>query len=196
MRSVGTVSRDLLPPAEGQLFQLPFAALVRLEVELSGPAHAYLIAFHPNGTEQLLWPVNADKKADPTVVPPRADRLKYPARRGANGEPVLFRLDDEPRGGLQAFAVVLARAPLPSFAEWREARGPAPWRREEGWKGLWLADAEGVYPVLPGRGAVRGTEVELSVPPLRRLCQALRRGAAVDGVEVLAVPVGAKEGQR
>jgi hypothetical protein len=121
------------------------------------------------------------------------DRLKYPDRRGVDGKPVLFSLDDEPRGGLQAFAVVLSRAPLPSFAAWEKARGRAPWGRETGWTSTWLADEEGVYPVLPGRGVVRGKEVEVGeVPPLLRLCRSLQQGAEVEWVEVLAMPVGAK----
>jgi hypothetical protein len=30
--------------------------------------------------------------------------------------------------GLQAFALVVSKAPLPSFREWKAAQGPCPWR--------------------------------------------------------------------
>jgi hypothetical protein len=62
------------------------------------------------------------------------------------------------------------------------------WRRLAGFTNPFVADGEGVFPVLPGRGVVRGSEGELGKgPDLRLLCRAL--GSGVDGVEVLAVPV-------
>ena len=87
---------------------------------------------------------------------------------------MLFCLDDEPRGGVQAFAVVLSRDPLPSYGEWVKGR-TLQWGREAGWKGAWLADEKGVYPIMGEQGALRGQVVEVPVPPLLRLVKALRR---------------------
>lgn len=188
----GVVSTAPVLPEEVPLTSLPFGARVQIEAKFSAPAYAYLIAFNADGgPPQLLWPVNAEKRSDKGVKPPQVDRLVYPGRRGPNGGPMLFRLDDEPRGGLQAVAVVASASELPAFEEWAKGRGPWPWQRQAGWKGAWVADREGVYPVLPGGGAVRGNEEVVEVPPLRELARALEAGGEV--VEVLAIPVRPKE---
>ena len=50
------------------------------------------------------------EKADPTVAPPAVARIDYPVVAGK-----WFYLDDDPTGGLQAFAVLASRRPLPSY---------------------------------------------------------------------------------
>jgi hypothetical protein len=192
---VGVVSRDTVPEGEKALGALPFAARVWVIAQFSEPAYAYLIAYNPDGKEQLLWPVGADGKADDGVAPPRVDRVKYPDRRGRNGGPVLLFLDDELCGGLQGFAVALSRKPLPAFASWKKARGTVPWGRLAGWKNSYLTDEEGVFPIVPGQGAVRGSEQEVGeTPELLPLWRALRSGEGVEWVEVLAVPVAMRGG--
>jgi hypothetical protein len=186
---VGVVSRDRVPPDQTALVELPFDAWVWLEVEFSEPAYAYLLACNAAGQEEQLWPADAQNKRDPAQEPPLVRRIRYPDGRGPEGGPLLMRLDDEPRGGLQAFAVVLSRRPLPCFAEWQKARGPLPWRRESGWQNVWQADEEGVFPVQQGQGVLRGGVAAPRVPPLLPLCESLRQGADVEWVEVLAVPV-------
>jgi hypothetical protein len=190
----GIISRDAPEEGENAIGTLPFEARVRTEVEFSEPGYAYLIAFNADGKAQLRWPVDVNLMPDENVSPPPVQQLCDPHqdRRDPDGANYLFNLDDEPRGGLQAFAVVLSREPLPSYAEWVKGRA-LPWRREAEWKGAWLADAVGVYPVLAGRGVVRGRDEARKVPPLLRLVKALRSGDVV--VEVLAVPVEAKEKQ-
>jgi hypothetical protein len=182
---LGTVSAEL---GEKPLFTLPFATHVFTHVELTAPAHAYLIAFNADGKAQLRWPVNGEGNPDEGVPPPRVALLKDPDRLGKNGRPVAFILNDEPKGGLQAFALVLSEEPLPAFAAWKKGRDLGAWRRLEGFSNPFVADTKGVCPVLPGRGLVRGSEGELGGgPDLRPLCRALAEG--VDRVEVLAVPV-------
>jgi hypothetical protein len=182
---LGTVSAEL---GKKPLFTLPFNAHVFAQVELTAPAHAFLIAFNADGKAELRWPVNGQGKPDEGVPPPRVRRLKDPDRIGPAGRPVAFILDDEPRGGLQAFALVLSEESLPAYAEWKKGRDLGTWRRLVGFRNPFVADQKGTYPVLPGRGLVRGREGELGGgPDLRPLCRALAEG--VDAVEVLAVPV-------
>lgn len=189
----GVISRDKVDAEERPLVSVPYDARVRIEAEFSAPAYAYLLAFNPDGRPpQVLWPLNASQEPDASVAPPCVEGFRYPDRRGSNGGNVLFRLNDEPRGGLQAFALVLSRAPLPPFNRWQNPEWT--WTRLDGWKIPWLADRHGVYPVVPGEGTLRGQEVETKVPPLFRLLREL--DARADLVEILAMPVLPREGRR
>jgi hypothetical protein len=157
-------------------------------VELTRPAYAFLLALNPNGTIDLRWPTNAEGKPDRTVPPPPTAQLKDPNRLGPGGRPATFVLDDEPEGGLQGFALVLSEEPLPSFEQWQKGRDLKAWRRLTGYGHPFVADGKGVYPVLPGKGLVRGREGELGGgPDLMPLCRTLAEG--VDRVEMLVVPV-------
>src|SRR5205823_2155703 len=89
---------------------------VSVEVLLSEPAYAYLLAFNPDGSEQRLWP------ADETIPPQRTAALRFPAQAKDN-----LLLNDDPAGGVQGFVLVASRQPLPSYRAWRQARGPAAW---------------------------------------------------------------------
>ncbi len=178
---VGVIGKDVM--------EVPFAGRVSVDVELSEPGFAYLLALNPNGTEQLRWPVNAAGKPDETVEPPRQQSFRYPARKGEKGKAVMFRLDDEPAGGLQAFAVVASRNPLPSYEEWKKQHGKAAWRRMSG-EGVWCADRTGTHAVLAGEVKPRGSEeVVEGVPQLEDVVRSLGRGEAV---VVWAFPVGKK----
>jgi hypothetical protein len=171
-------------------FETSFNDLVKIQVDFSAPAYAYLLAFNADGKEQLLWPLAQDKKPDRGARPPRGARIDYPA-----GKDTWFFLNDEPRGGLQAFAVVASRRPLPSFEEWSKQRGTAAWKRQVG-EGVWGADCEGAYRHFKGlaldRGT-RGTQAPLpGAPPLRELCRSLHKAGA-ELVEALAFPVRPRE---
>jgi hypothetical protein len=169
--------------------EVPFDAKVTVGVELSEPGYAYLLALNANGTEQLLWPVNAAGKPDETVAPPRQQSFRYPARKAAAGKDVVFRLDDEPRGGLQAFAAVASRQPLPAYGEWQKQHGKAAWRRLTA-EGVWCADRTGTHPVLEGQVLVRGKEEEVpGTPPLEEVVRSLGEAEAVT---LWAFPVGSK----
>jgi hypothetical protein len=91
------------------------------------------------------------------------------------------------------FAAVVSVVPLPTYADWVQARGPAAWQKQPTVSGVWSSDGEAVYPVRAGQ-LLRGTERDLpGAPPLVELCRSLHRGAPVFAVEVLAFPVRAKE---
>jgi serine/threonine protein kinase len=165
---------------------------VTLEVTLSEPAYAYLIAYNANDSEQLLWPVNKERRPDANVKPPRVEAFKYPDRKGPNGEPFVFVLEDEEKGGWQAFVVVASRQPLPAFADWVKKRGPVQWVKGQPGNNVWHA-REGKLSLWPSKGVQRGHEREMrGTPPLVPLVRKLRAAPGVDMAEGWAFPVRAK----
>jgi hypothetical protein len=199
-------------------FEPRFDDAVQVEVALSTAGYLYLLALNPNGKEQLLWPENARQ------APARVPHLIWPPRQ-PSGKERGFYLDDEPRGGLQALALVVAREPLPAYEEWRGRRKPEVWEKLPGGEGVWLVDAAGVREVKAGvddaRVAVKtpGITGALVVPPApgvdgmigtpkglpgtgeteleKRLWQVWQDlvQGGTETVEVLAFPVRAKEGK-
>jgi hypothetical protein len=177
----------------GRLGQDSFAThhgdAVTLTVKLSAPGYFYLIGFNFDGKEQLLWPVDDRGKPSDRIAPPKRARLHYPA-----GE-IRISLDDEAESGLQAYVVAASSRPLPPYAEWRAGRGEVRWRALPAGKAVWEADAQETYEVVKGLGADRGTlRVAPGVPPLSRLCWAVR-GGGVEEVEAIAFPVLPKGGK-
>jgi hypothetical protein len=91
---------------------------VTIRGELTAPGYAYLIAFQPDGQMELCSMAGGD-----AAIPDRIQSPSYPPP----GKPSeAFGLKDGE--GLQAFALVLSRAPLPSFRDWRASQGPCPWQ--------------------------------------------------------------------
>jgi serine/threonine protein kinase len=88
---------------------------VKVASRLSRPAAAYLISFSPDGGEELLYP-------EEDAPPPEEDRPRYPWRPEDRAK--VYALDDGE--GLQVFAVVVLRRPMP-YREWKARRGPGPW---------------------------------------------------------------------
>src|SRR5262249_15002541 len=137
---------------------------VKVRVELSQPAYGYLIGFNFDGKEQPLWPVGKDGQPDPKRAPGKTQWFSYPPK----GE--TFHLNDDDKGGLQAFVAVASRQPLLAYEAWRRKRGAVGWKRLEPGSDVWQGDVEGVYPVVPGRGAERGRQKPpRGAPPLREL---------------------------
>jgi hypothetical protein len=108
-------------------------------------------------------------------------RIVYPAREGR-----WFFLNDERKGGLQAFAVVLSSKPLPAYQEWKARRGDVAWKKRRPGKTVWEATCELAEP--KGR-LERGQERDLPASlAMRELCQSLRKAGA-EKVKALAFPV-------
>jgi serine/threonine protein kinase len=97
---------------------------VEVKAELSAPAYCYLIAFRPDGTEDLCFPEKEDE------VPPLSDRPGYPSTTSG----VRYGLTDGV--GLQAFVLVASSKPLPAYAKWRPSRGASPWQQSEAQAGV------------------------------------------------------------
>ncbi len=162
---------------------------VVIQAELSAEAHCFLIACNTDGKPQLLWPCDEKGRGDPLPPPPHLTRLRYPPAKGG------LTLDDDPRGGVQAFLVVASAQPLPSYHEWMGQRGPVPWERLPPAPGVWRSDGGTLDAMELGGIRLRGRVVPLEgQPPLLRLC-GWAKGPGIDAVEALAFPVYPREGK-
>jgi hypothetical protein len=147
---------------------------VGIQAQLSEPAYCYLIAFLPNGKEDLCYP------RDPAAAPPQQDKLLYPTAEGR-----FYGLDDGP--GLEAFVLVASAEPLPAYADWKKAHGVAPWRPVPAREGIWHGNAQGLHwagPLPRSERAKREAPQELA-----DLLRHFREGARGAIVEMAAFAV-------
>jgi hypothetical protein len=156
---------------------------VAVLAQLSEPAYSYLIAFRPDGTDQLCDPEDEDappiRKSQPQYPPPSRSDERYRLSEGA---------------GLHAFALVVSHTPLPPYREWKRRHGPMPWTAGlHGSPGVvWRDDTLGLQPLLAddtsgtrGKGA-KGRD---SGEPAAKLSKWLRGIPGVDAVVLEAFPV-------
>jgi hypothetical protein len=154
---------------------------LRVVVMLSEPAFAYLLALNPDQTIQLCLP---EDDAEP---PPRSARLMLHPDTST-----YFTLTEG--AGVQAFAVVASRSPMPAYRDWYSQRGLMPWTQMES-TGVWRFDGAHVIPITtPRAGAEPGGDepglTTLRVPePFAKTCRAFRRLADVDAVAGICFPV-------
>jgi tRNA A-37 threonylcarbamoyl transferase component Bud32 len=175
------------PRRVGTLGQSSFAAReddeVIVRAELSEPAYAYLIAFRPDGTDELCDPdddnVSPPKKQQPLYPPPAKSDERYRLSEGA---------------GLHAFALVVSRKPLPPYGVWKKRIGPMAWAAglpcEPGV--VWRDDGQGLEPLLAVAPAVsrgKGVKARGSGGPAARLAARLRGLPGVDVVTLEAFAV-------
>jgi serine/threonine protein kinase len=146
---------------------------LRIHAELSGPAYCYLIAFNPDGKEQLCYPECKD-----LVVPEKIARLSYPFESNQ-----AFPLTDGV--GLQAFVLLVSRQPLLPYAEWRANVGTIPWQATAAPKGFWRFNGHDF------EGAERGPQRDLQGVPqsLAALCNFFKNRPEVDALQVVAFAV-------
>ncbi len=137
---------------------------VRVFVELNRPAYGYLIAFLPDGREQLCWP------ADETSAPARTRKFDFPKRKPESHGWVL-----DGANGAHAFVLVLSKEPLPAYAEWKRRNGSAPWARYRA-------------PGYQEFDSTRGKRLREN-NPFRDVCEFLRDRPDVDLVRGKAFPV-------
>jgi serine/threonine-protein kinase len=153
---------------------------VTVRGELSVPAYCYLIAYRPDGTDEVCFPEDAH------TPPPRTDRPGYPSVRPE----VSYGLEEG--AGLMAFALVVSRRPLPAYAAWRRQRGVCPWREAAGPPNVvWLYDGHQLLAATPDnpgglreKGRKRG-----DAGPLPELLDWLRQAPDVEVVAAVAFPV-------
>lgn len=88
---------------------------IRLEVGLSEPAHAFILALTPDGTRRLLFPLENN------VSPPEAKDFVFPVHARNH-----FSLVNGI--GLEAFLFIASRKPLPPFEEFKNSLGRLPWK--------------------------------------------------------------------
>jgi serine/threonine protein kinase len=153
---------------------------VSVEADFSEPAHAYLIALNPTGLpedkEQLVPKSGADQP------PEKCDRL-IPDKR--------LILDDGE--GLQVFAVVASRQPLPAYAEWVKQRPPLEWGLTPATSGVvHRSDGETIQSVYQP-GFVRAKEEEDDREVVRRLAKKLKSMPGVEAVALIGFAVDRQE---
>jgi serine/threonine protein kinase len=156
---------------------------VTVQAELSEPAFSYLIAFRPDGTNELCDP------EDESAQPPRKQRPMYPPPGKSNER---YRLSEGT--GLYAFALVVSRQPLPSYCEWKKRIGRLAWTARAHWEPgvIWRDDGEGLQAILandPARVRGKGAEARGSGEPAAKLASWLRGLPGVDAVIVEAFSV-------
>jgi serine/threonine protein kinase len=154
---------------------------VEVEARLSRPAYAFLIAFRPDGTEELCLPEKPDK------APPQTERLRFPTTAEND-----YGLEEGT--GLQAFAVVASSQPLPSFQQWWSRQG-CPWQQTETppdvvWRSLDGTQIEGLIAAPFGLRATREVQGKAQVA---RLTTWLKERPRVEAVAVLGFAVMPKE---
>jgi hypothetical protein len=169
---------------QGVLGHTTFAArahdIVTIAADLSEPAYCYLIAFRPDGVDELCFP-----EAD-SVPPPLTDRPRYPLLGNKEG----FGLDEGT--GLQAFFLVVSRQPLPPYREWRRARSPSPWRTAAAAPGLvWRYDGIALTAYSadhPGGQRAKGQKLR-GTDAMSALAEWLQQAPEVVAVEGIGFPV-------
>jgi hypothetical protein len=162
---------------------------VIVRAELSESAYSYLIAFRPDGTDELCDPEDESahpvRKLEPSYPPPDKTDERYRLSEGA---------------GLYAFALVVSRQPLPPYREWKQRIGPGPWAAklpcESGM--VWRDDDQGLQVLLADSAAGtrgKGAKARDSGSPATNLASWLRGQQGIDAVTLEAFPVAPAAGR-
>jgi serine/threonine protein kinase len=172
----------------GKLGEQSFAARldddVTVRAELSEPAYSYLIAFRPDGTDEICAPEDESarpaKNQHPAYPPERKTTLRYRLSEGS---------------GLHAFALVVSRSPLPPYRDWKARLGTLPpWQKALPITPgvVWWHDGHGLSPLTAddptgqrGKGALSRSHGA----PVARLADWLRAIPGTDDVAVKAFSV-------
>jgi serine/threonine protein kinase len=169
------------PKSLGNIGVSPWAILlkddVRVLARLDAPAYCYLIALNPDGRVELCFPPTK------TESPRPSKDIGYPA--SASG---YFGLTDGL--GLQVFALLASRQPLPPFARWHGHAG-MPWKSvpPDGLsEGVWRYDGRWIEPMSSLPRSER-EKLSDSPRPFREVCEYLKNIPGIDAVEAIAFDV-------
>jgi hypothetical protein len=163
-----------------QSFETRRGDSVTVKARLSRPAYAYLIAFRPDGADEVCFPEKENE------APPVTDRPRYPWGNQA----VSYGLDEGE--GLHVFALVVSSRPLPSYTEWRSQCGAMPWK-----KGLqtppgvvwWVHDDEAeALTADPAGQRAKGREVAGKAPVVQ-LTEWLRHAPGIEDATAVGFAV-------
>jgi serine/threonine protein kinase len=157
---------------------------VTVQAKLSEPAYSYLIAFRPDGTDEVCDPEDEGMaptaKSEPMYPPPQKRNQRY------------YRLSEGT--GLYAFALVVSRKPLPPYREWKRLHEPMAWSAglpcESGV--VWRDDGESLQPLIAGGPAnTRGKDARArgAEESVAKLSSWLRGLPGVDAVTLEAFPI-------
>ena len=156
---------------------------VTIEAELSEPAFCYLIAFRPDGVDEVFLP------QDPETLPQETRTPRYPPE----SKPAdAYRFEEGT--GLHAFALVVSKAPLPPYRAWKARRELPPWQ-----KGLsaalgvvWWYDGLRLSPLTGADMSSQrsqGATVRGGGAAVAELAAWLKADPVVDAVVIKAFPV-------
>lgn len=162
-------------------FNTTLGDIVNVKARLSRPGYAYLIAFRPDGTEDLCYPSSEES------APPLSDSPRFPSPDKPEED---YELAEGT--GLAAVAVVVLNRPIP-YREWKGHRSPPVWGKYPALTGdgvVW-DDGQEVTRLLPGdtRGKIQSPEKVALV----RLTRWLRGDANVAAVAAITFPVLSRE---
>jgi len=170
----GILGKDSFLPLQGDS--------VRVTAKLSRPAYSFMIAFRPDGQDDVCFPAEED------VAPQLTDSPQYPLSDGNAS----YGLAEGT--GLWAFAVVASDSPLPSYRDWRAEQSRLAWD----WASnadctpgvIWWDDGQFhlVHKTAQGHTQqTRGKGVSLKGPhaSILQLTNSLRSAPGVDFVSVL-----------
>jgi hypothetical protein len=152
---------------------------VEVRARLSRPAYAYLIAFRPDGTDDLCFPEKADEE------PPLTQRPAYPFA----SQDVNYGLNEGE--GLEVFAVVVSSRPLPAYKAWRAGRGAPPWGTHAATPDVvWWDDGTDLLPLTADGSLERAAGQEVrGKTPVARLAAWLRQAPEVEAVAAVGFAV-------
>jgi predicted Ser/Thr protein kinase len=151
---------------------------VQIRAQFSKPAFCYLIAFNPDGKEQLCFPSTPDDRSAPDELPAPVKELRFPRSPTRD-----FQLEDGT--GMQAFVLLVSAKPLPAYARWQQEVGVAPWQKASV-SAIWRFDGKD-FECVNKRGKVR--EREAIPEPLVALCHFFRDCPRIEALHVIAFPV-------
>jgi serine/threonine protein kinase len=171
-----------------KIFEARLKDQVTLSAKLSEPAYSYLIAFRPDGTDQLCDPDDED------LPPPRNHQPMYPPPTQSDDR---YGLSEGT--GLYVFALVVSRDPLPAYRDWKRRHGPIAWSAglacEPGV--VWRDEGDGLQALMadePGHERGKGVKAGGSASSISKLASWLRGQPGVDLVTLEAFAVGQAAG--
>jgi serine/threonine protein kinase len=167
-----------------QVFDPRLGDTVAVQVQLTRPAYAFLIAFRPDGHADVCFPEREDE------LPPLTDNPGYPSTAASAGKE--YGLSDGE--GLQVFAVVVSSQRLPVFQEWWSQCKECPWKKTDAPPGVvYRGNGQDRVEAWNAEGAARGKGVEVQgKTPVAELAAWLRKMPRIETVQVLGFAVAAK----
>jgi len=170
--------------AKGYLGEQSFAAntgdQVTIDVELTHPAYAYLVAFRPDGVMELIWPDSEDEQ------PEKRSHIRYPSSDNLDKH---YGLKEGT--GLWVFAVAASDEPLPPFRTWAEEK-PKIWARVPAQAGIVLNhDGYWIETVTAGgKTRAKGEDALDIAKPFAEVMKYLKGKSQSTFAAGLGIPVG------
>ncbi len=154
--------------------------VIQVSSTISPSAYCYIIAFNPDGTTELVYPL------DEVSLPEKLEILAQPS--GRDNE---LHVHLNNGTGLQVVVLLASRKPLPPFLSWQRRFDPEQWKpvqympRDLGWHYKWTRnDDENVD--------ITGTPTIASNPAhdaFLTICRAFQSEPEIDIIEAIAFPV-------